>query len=100
MVYSNGMGFERAATYRYVKRLDEARSTLRAELEDEVAPVRSLSLAEHGRWIAELCASARAILSARSDSVRVLLMVEPPAADYREKWQVLNGRFRAARHNG
>jgi hypothetical protein len=87
----------RDRTRAYVARLDRARATLADEVEPDVAPVRPLSLAEHGEWVARACASAWAILRARPDAAALLVRREPPAADFDAKWRTLTARFRAAR---
>jgi hypothetical protein len=80
-----------------VERLDRARKTLRDEVEPDVAPVRHLSLAERGEWVARACASARAILAARSDRAAILARREPPAPDFEAKWHALMERWRHSR---
>lgn len=81
---------------RYVARLDAARSTLGRELEDDVAPVRALSLHERGVWVASVCRAAWAIVRARPDGVRVVAEQEPPAPDLASHWGALMARQRAA----
>jgi hypothetical protein len=87
----------RRRTREYVQRLDRARATLRDEVEPDVAPVRGLSLSERGEWVARACASAGAILAARTDRAAILARREPPAPDFEAKWQALMERRRRAR---
>jgi len=84
-------------TRAYVARLDQARATLAAEVEPDVAPVRHLSLAQRGEWVARACASAWAILRARPDAAAVLARRECPAPDFDHKWRILAARFRSQR---
>jgi hypothetical protein len=88
-------GRERAR--RYVEELDRRRRTLAAELEDEVAPVRHLSLEKRGEWVASACRGAWAILRSRADVERIVQQPEPPAPDLPEIWARLMGRQRAIR---
>jgi hypothetical protein len=86
---------DRDRVRRYVAQLDRRRATLASALEDEVAPVRELSLAERGVWVASVCRSAWAILRARQDGRDVVERREPPAADFEAVWQQLMARRRA-----
>lgn len=79
----------RTRTREYVARLDRARATLRDEVEADVAPVRGLTLAQRGEWVARACASAWAILDARADRAAVLAWREPAAPDFELKWRAL-----------
>jgi hypothetical protein len=82
---------------RYVARLDRQRATLASELEDEIAPVRDLTLAERGEWIVSVCRSAWAILRSRSDLAEVVGRSDPPAPDFDEIWRRLRQRHQSAR---
>lgn len=84
-------------TRAYVARLDQARATLSDEVEPDVAPVRRLTLDQRGDWVARACASAWAILRARTDRAAVLARREEPAPDFDDKWRALLIRFRARR---
>jgi hypothetical protein len=77
---------------RYLAQLDRQRETLAAELEDEIAPLRHLSMAERGRWIASVCRSAWAILRARPDMRAAIDRDEPPAVDFELLWRRLRTR--------
>src|SRR4051794_35054705 len=48
---------------RWVAQLDARRSSLAAEVDDDVVPVRGLTLQERGEWIASACLSEWDILS-------------------------------------
>jgi hypothetical protein len=87
----------RDRTREYVARLDQARATLAAEVEGDVAPVRHLSLEERGEWVARACASAWAILRSRPDAAAVLAWRDRPAPDFEDKWRALTVRFRGRR---
>ena len=82
---------------RYVERLDAGRRTLAAEVEDDVAPVRGLSMQERGASVASVCRAAWAILRARPDAADVVGWQDPPAPDFGERWRALMDRHRAAR---
>jgi hypothetical protein len=83
-----------ARTRRYVARLDARRRTLADEVEDDVAPVRGLSLRERGEWVASACRSAWDILRGRTDAQRVIDHVDPLAPDFAAKWAALMARRR------
>jgi hypothetical protein len=81
---------------RYVARLDARRRTLAEEVEDDVAPVRGLSLDVRGDWIASVCRSAWSILRARPDAHRLIDSVDPPAPDLASTWTALMAQRRRA----
>ena len=85
----------RARTRRYVGQLDARRRTLAYELEDDIAPVRALTLRERGAWIVSACRSAYAIVRSRPDASRIVQYREPPAPDLPAKWRRLMARQRA-----
>jgi hypothetical protein len=87
---------DRDAIRAYVARLDHERATLASELEEEIAPVRALSIAERGAWVASVCRSAWAVLRSRQDMHEVLAMREAPAPDFEELWKGLMARRKAA----
>ena len=84
-----------ARTRRYVAQLDARRRTLADEVEDDVAPVRGLTLHERGEWIASACRSTWDILRARADRDRMIDYVDPPAADFAVKWTALMAQQRS-----
>jgi hypothetical protein len=79
----------------YIAQVDRQRETLAAELEEEIAPLRHLSMAERGRWIASVCRSAWAILRARPDTRAAIDHDEPPAVDFEPLWRQLRIRQRS-----
>jgi hypothetical protein len=83
-----------ARTRRYLARLDASRRTLAHEVEDDVAPVRALTMQERGEWIASACRSTWDILRSRPDAQRVIDFVDPPAPDFAPKWAALMARQR------
>jgi hypothetical protein len=90
----------RARTRRYVEQLDARRRTLADELEDDIAPVRGLTLRERGAWIVSACRSAWAIIRSRPDGSRIVQDQEPPADDLPAKWRRLMARQRADAKGG
>jgi hypothetical protein len=78
-----------ARARRYVEALDGRRRTLADEVEDDVAPVRALTMRQRGEWIASVCRSAWDILRSRPDGRRIIEAAEPPAADFPAKWAAL-----------
>jgi len=83
-------------TRRWIAALDARRRTLATELEDDVAPVRSLTLEQRGEWVASACRGAWTILRARPDARRAIDVADPPAADFAAKWTALMERHRRA----
>jgi hypothetical protein len=86
------MAADRAANF--LKRLDQGRSSLRAEIEDDIAPLRSLSLEERGKILESVCRDAMAILSARPDFERALAYQDPRSAESLDTWLRLVKRYR------
>ena len=60
-------GMDASVVVEYLRRLDERRQSLAAEIEDDVAPYRGLSADERGRILESVCRDAWAILSSRPD---------------------------------
>jgi hypothetical protein len=77
---------------RFVAQRDRARRTLAEELEEELAPIRGMSLEEKGDWVARTCRAAWAILRSRPDGARLVAEREPPAPDYPAIWRRLARR--------
>jgi len=73
----------------FVAMRDRARRTLAEELEEELAPLRSMSLKTKGDWVARTCRAAWAILRSRPDGGRVTAERETPAPDYPAIWRRL-----------
>jgi hypothetical protein len=86
------MAADRAANF--LKRLDQRRSSLREEIEDDIAPLRSLSLEERGKILESVCRDAMAILSARPDFERALAHQDPRSAESLDTWLRLVKRYR------
>ena len=84
-----------ARTRRYVAQLDARRRTLADEVEDDVAPVRGLTLRDRGEWIASACRSTWDILRSRADGQRMIDHVDPPAPDFAAKWAALMAQQRS-----
>ena len=82
-------------TRRWIAQLDARRPSLAAEVEDDVAPVRGLSLRERGEWVASVCRSTWDILRARADARSVIDHVDAPAPDFAVKWAALVERHRS-----
>jgi hypothetical protein len=61
-----------ARTTWFLERLERQRRTLPDEVEDDVAPLRALSLMERGEVLASVCRDTMAILRARPDGASVL----------------------------
>jgi hypothetical protein len=81
---------------RYVAQLDAARRTLADEVEDDVAPVRRLTMRERGEWIASACRSTWDILRSRPDAQQAIAFADAPAPDFAAKWAALMARRRGA----
>lgn len=81
---------------KFVAARDRERVTLVRELEEELAPVRSLSMEARGGWVARTCRAAWAIIRARPDGLAVVACREEPAGDYPAIWRRLSARRRAA----
>ncbi len=90
--YTRHMAVRDPRVRRFVDRLDANRRTLAQEVEDDVAPVRSLSLAERGVWVASVCRAAWSILQSRADAAEVVERQESPAPDLAARWQELMAR--------
>jgi hypothetical protein len=74
-VVFSGVGFgvmRDERTTRFLERLERQRRTLADEVEDDVAPLRALSLTERGEVLASACRDTMAILRARADGAAVL----------------------------
>lgn len=91
---------DRERVRQYIAQLDRARATLAEELDAELAPVRHLTLAERGRWVASACEAAATIFRARRSLSPASDLDEPPAPDFQEKWQALMARHRATQDRG
>lgn len=86
------MSGDRAANF--LKRLDERRRSLREEIEDDVAPLRGLSLDERGKLLESVCRDAMAILRARPDFKSALAHQDARSEESLETWKRLVKRYR------
>src|SRR5262249_41057921 len=77
-------------TRKFVAARDRARATLSTELEEELAPIRALSLEARGDWVARTCRAAWAILRSRPDGATLVAEREEPAPDYALIWRRLS----------
>ena len=78
--YNLGVATDRAANF--LEHLAARRRTLREEIEEDVAPLRGLSLAERGRLVESVCRDAMAILRGRQDFEQALRAQEPRSEDW------------------
>lgn len=83
-----------ARTANFLKRLDERRGSLREEIEDDIAPLRGLSLEEKGKILESVCRDAMAILRARPDFEQALARQDPRSQDSLDTWLRLVKRYR------
>jgi hypothetical protein len=80
---------------KFLESLAQRRRSLRDEVEEDVAPLRGLSLEERGRILESVCRDAMAIIEARSDAERALQYQDPRSAESRETWQALVDKYRS-----
>jgi len=81
-------------TRAFVKALDARYSSLAAELEEDVADYRNLTMAENDAVVTGLARSAMEILRGRPDFAEAMAEHEPPAPDYAALMQRLMARAR------
>lgn len=75
---------------RYVERLDAARRRPLAEqLEDDLGPLRGVSMAERARLVKAVCGAAWKLIQARPDRDRVLAHQDPIPSDSQTHWRRL-----------
>ena len=60
--------------------------TLREEVEDDIAPLRGLSLAERGKIVESVCRDAVAILKARPDFETAIQFQDPRSEESLATW--------------
>jgi hypothetical protein len=87
------MASDRAANF--LRRLEQRRSSLREEIEDDIAPLRGLSLDERGKILESVCRDAMAILRARPDFERAMAHQDPRSPESLSTWLQLVKRYRA-----
>ena len=78
-------------TARFLERLERQRRTLAEEVEDDVAPLRGLSVKERGEVLASVCRDTMAILRARPDGAAVL----SAPAERRSHWLAVVKKYRS-----
>lgn len=76
---------------RFLSRLDEQRG---AEVENDVGPLRGLSLEERGKIVESVCRDAMAIMRARPDFAEAVRFRDPRSAESEATWLRLVKQFR------
>jgi len=84
-----------ARAAQFLRHLEARRTTLRDEIEDDIAPLRGLTLEERGRILESVCRDAMAILRARPDFETAVQYRDPLSEESRETWQRAVQRYRA-----
>lgn len=70
---------------------------MRDEVEDDVAPLRALSLEERGKIVESVCRDAMAIMRARPDFAEAVQRTEPRSAEAMSTWLKIVERHRHGR---
>ncbi|MBL8921041.1 MAG: hypothetical protein JNJ54_19420 [Myxococcaceae bacterium] len=86
------MSTARAA--KFLASLEERRKSLRDEVEEDVGPLRGLSLEERGKVLESVCRDAMAIIRARPDAETALAQRDPLPPESAALWQALVDRYR------
>ena len=84
-----------ARSVEFLKRLALQRKTLREEIEDDIAPLRGLTLEQRGQLVESVCRDAMAILRGREDFAQALQAQEPRSEESLQQWVNLVKRHRA-----
>lgn len=79
---------------RFLEMLAARRATLADEVEEDVAPLRGLSLEERGKVLESVCRDAMAILRSRPDAERALSHRDERCPESMELWRQLVARYR------
>jgi hypothetical protein len=79
---------------RFLEHLEHQRRTLRDEVEEDVAPLRALSLDERGAVVESVCRDAMAVLRARPDFPEALAAREPGSDEALRRYHAVVERFR------
>lgn len=79
---------------RFLRHLAERRSSLRAEIEDDISGLRGLSLEERGKLLESVCRDAMAILRGRPDFERAVQHQDPRSAESMATWLRLVRQYR------
>ena len=83
-----------ARSVEFLRRLEQQRKTLREEIEDDIAPVRGLTLDQRGQRVESVCRDAMAILRGREDFAQALQAQEPRSDESMQTWLRLVKRHR------
>jgi hypothetical protein len=83
----------------FLEHLASRRRTLREEVEDDVAPLRGLSLEERAKILESVCRDAMAILRARPDFEQALRHRDPLSEESARTWKQLVDRYRVHRRD-
>lgn len=79
----------------FLKHLELQRQTLREEIEDDIAPLRALSLEERGKRMESVCRDAMAILRGRADFAQAIQYQDPRSDESMQTWLRLVKKYRA-----
>jgi hypothetical protein len=82
----------------FLESLELRRKSLRDEVEEDVGPLRGLSLEERGRILESVCRDAMAVLKARPDAARAIEQREARSAESMATWLKAVARYRHGRH--
>jgi len=82
----------------FLQSLELRRKSLRDEVEEDVGPLRGLSLEERGRILESVCRDAMAVLRARPDSAQAIEQREARSAESMQTWLNAVARYRHGRH--
>lgn len=78
----------------FLEHLESKRRTLRDEVEEDVAPLRGLSLDERAKILESVCRDAMAILRGRSDFEQAVRHQDPLSEDSLRTWKRLVDKYR------
>ena len=81
----------REAVARFLSRLDEQR---RDEVENDIGPLRGLTLEQRGKIVESVCRDAMAILRARPDFEQAVRQRDPRSPESERTWLEAVKRFR------
>lgn len=81
-------------TANFLRRLEERRRSLSEEIEDDIAPIRGLTLEERGKILESVCRDAMAILRARPDFLSALAHQDARSTESLETWRCLVKKYR------
>ena len=87
--YTSLMSADRTANF--LRRLEERRRSLSEEIEDDIAPLRGLTLEERGEILESVCRDAMAILRARPDFQSALAHEALRKSESLDTWRIRKG---------